>query len=338
MSPAETHFQPFLSSLPVLVLFPHSRCDCRCLMCDIWKDKEAREISREELARHVTTIRDLQVRWVVFSGGEPLLHSDLFRLSDLLRELGIRVTLLSTGLLLKDHARNVAERTDDAILSLDGPEEIHDRIRRVQGAFAHLTQGMVAVRRHRPAFSFACRTTVQRANFRFLRQTVAAARETGFDSISFLAADVRSTAFNRPGGWNEIRQNQIALSVEEIPALEEEIESLIREWETEITTGFIREGAEKLRRIVLHFRAHLGDADAVSPKCNAPWVSAVIESDGSVRPCFFHKILGNIRDKTLIEVLNSEDAVAFRRGLDIPTNPICRHCVCSLHLPEEVVA
>jgi MoaA/NifB/PqqE/SkfB family radical SAM enzyme len=338
MSSPETHSRPFVSSLPVLVLFPHSRCDCRCLMCDIWKDKEAREISREELARHVTTIRDLQVRWVVFSGGEPLLHSDLFRLSDLLRELGIRVTLLSTGLLLKDNARNVAERTDDAILSLDGPEEIHDRIRRVQGAFAHLTQGMVAVRRHRPTFSFSCRTTVQRANFRFLRHTVAVARETGFDSISFLAADVRSTAFNRPEGWNETRQNQVALSEEEIPSLEEEINGLIREYGREIETGFIRESPEKLRRICLHFRVHLGAAEAVSPKCNAPWVSAVIESDGSVRPCFFHKVLGNIRDKTLIEVLNGEDAVAFRRGLDIPLNPICRHCVCSLHLPDGVLA
>ena len=44
----------------------------------------------------------LGVRWVVFSGGEPLMHSDLFRLSDRLRESGIRTTILTTGLLLRE--------------------------------------------------------------------------------------------------------------------------------------------------------------------------------------------------------------------------------------------
>jgi MoaA/NifB/PqqE/SkfB family radical SAM enzyme len=120
--------------------------------------------------------------------------------------------------------------------------------------------------------------------------------------------------------------------------LEEEINALIREYGREIESGFIRENAEKLGRIVLHFRAHLGGAKAVSPKCNAPWVSAVIESDGSVRPCFFHKVLGNIRDNRFMEILNGADAVRFRQGLDIATDPICRRCVCSLHLPDGVLA
>jgi Fe-coproporphyrin III synthase len=329
--------QPSISSLPVLVLFPHSRCDCRCVMCDIWKDGAVRELGLEEVKAHLEAIRKLRVQWVVLSGGEPLLHSHLFGLCDLLRELGIRVTLLSTGLLLKPHAREVATRTNDTIVSLDGPEPIHDQIRRVKGAFARLSEGVADVKRCRPTYSFSCRTTVQRANFRYLRKTVAAARAVGFESLSFLAADVTSTAFNRPGGWNETRQNQIALSGEEIPLLADEMDALIRDCAGEIETGFVRESPEKLRRIVYHFRAHLGGTEAISPKCNAPWVSAVIESDGSVRPCFFHKVLGNIHDNTLLEVLNGAEAIQFRQELDIPTNPICRRCVCSLHLPDGVL-
>jgi len=338
MNSSTTLLESSISSLPVLVLYPHSRCDCRCLMCDIWKQREVREIRPEDLSLHLPAILRLQVQWVVFSGGEPLLHSNLFALSDMLRECGIRVTLLSTGLLLKENALNVAERTDDLILSLDGPEAIHDQVRRVEGAFARLSEGVAEVRRHRTSFPFSCRTTVQRANFRHLRQTVVAARAIGFDSISFLAADVTSSAFNRPHGWNETRQNQIALSNHEIPLLEEEMDRLVQEHRQEIETGFIRESPEKLGRIIDHFRAHLGGAQAVSPQCNAPWVSAVIESDGSVRPCFFHKILGNIRDKTLVEVLNSAEGIRFRQELDIPADPICRRCVCSLHLRDGVRA
>ena len=63
-------------------------------------------------------IERLQVRWVVFTGGEPLMHSNLFALADLLRGRGIRVTILSTGLLFERFAREITEHVDDAIVSL----------------------------------------------------------------------------------------------------------------------------------------------------------------------------------------------------------------------------
>ena len=95
---------PVLESLPVLVLYPHNRCNCRCVMCDIWKIDSADEISVGELERHLADIARLHVEWIVFSGGEPLMHSDLFRLADLVRSRHLRTTLLSTGLLLGRYA------------------------------------------------------------------------------------------------------------------------------------------------------------------------------------------------------------------------------------------
>src|SRR5437016_14675419 len=93
-----------IRALPVLVLFPHNRCNCRCVMCDIWKIRQAREIAARDLAPHLASFRALQVRWVVFSGGEPLLHSDLAGLGKLLRAEGIRVALLTAGLQLEPFA------------------------------------------------------------------------------------------------------------------------------------------------------------------------------------------------------------------------------------------
>ena len=66
--------------------------------------------------------------------------------------------------------------------------------------------------------------------------------------------------------------------------------------------------------------------------CNAPWVSAVIESDGSVMPCFFHKAYGNIYEKDFLEIINSEQAIEFRKKLNVETDPVCQKCVCSLKL------
>ena len=51
-------------------------------MCDIWKTDEHREFSLAQLESQMDAIERLQVRWVVFTGGEPLMHSDLFALSE----------------------------------------------------------------------------------------------------------------------------------------------------------------------------------------------------------------------------------------------------------------
>jgi MoaA/NifB/PqqE/SkfB family radical SAM enzyme len=320
---------PVLESLPVLILYPHSRCNCRCVMCDIWKTDSSQEISAAELERHGKDIARLRVQWVVLSGGEPLMHSDLFRLCRFLRDRNIRITLLSTGLLIERNASQIADCIDDVIVSLDGPREIHDAIRRVPRAFDILAAGVCALHRIKPGLAVAARSTVQSQNCAHLRATVGAARDIRLQSISFLAADVSSEAFNRPGAWNSERQDQVALAADQVGALDAEVEALIAAGEC---GGFVVESAEKLRRIVDHFRSHLSLRVPVAPRCNAPWVSAVLESNGTVRPCFFHSPLGTTANgASLLDVLNGPDAVAFRLGLDVPTNPICQRCVCSLH-------
>ena len=168
-------------------------------------------------------------------------------------------------------------------------------------------------------------------NHRHLRQTVDAARALGLDSISFLAADLTSEAFNRPLLWPAEKQSEIALNLEEVKALEEEIEQLILQYEAGINHKFILEPAAKLRKIARRFREHLGQLTPQAPTCNAPWVSAVVEVDGSVRPCFFHRAIGNITSSTLEEVINGEAAQEFRESLDMENDATCRRCVCSLN-------
>jgi MoaA/NifB/PqqE/SkfB family radical SAM enzyme len=164
-----------------------------------------------------------------------------------------------------------------------------------------------------------------------MRETVAVAKELQFNSISFLAADVSSHGFNRELVWPGERQAEIALAPAEIAILENEIESLIDQYRTEIADRYVVEPPEKLRRIARRFREHLGEMPAEAPICNAPWVSAVVEVDGSVRPCFFHRTVGNIQAATLEEAINSQDALHFRQTLDMAQNPTCQRCVCSLN-------
>jgi MoaA/NifB/PqqE/SkfB family radical SAM enzyme len=321
-----------LGALPILILNVHSQCNCRCVMCDIWKRETNTQIRAADLERHRSSLHNLGVRHVVFSGGEPLLHTDLAALCNFFREQTIRLTLLTTALLLLKRAGDVAALFDDVIISIDGPKEIHDSIRRVNGAYDLIQKGIAALRQHRSTIPITCRCTVQKANHRHLRATVTAAKMLHLDSISFLAADLTSVAFNRPLVWPSDRQSEIALNVKEVTALEDEVEQLIADHTDDINLGYIAETPAKLRRLPRHFREHLGHVLPQSPTCNAPWVSAVVEVDGSVRPCFFHRPIGNLSSDTLEEAVNGEVAQIFRQSLDIATNPTCQRCVCSLNL------
>ena len=320
-----------ITALPILLLNVHEHCNCRCAMCDIWQRKDGRELDLATFARQRESLLRLGVRQVVLTGGEPLLHRDFEGLCSFLRDCGVQVTLLTTGLLLWKYASAVAQGVDEVIVSIDGPEEVHNEIRKVKGAYRSINRGIQEVRKKKEKMPFHGRSTVQKTNHNVLRQTVSGAKSLSLDSISFLAADVTSQAFNRDLVWPTDRQAEIALSREEVEALDNEIEALAQENAEDFCTKYIVESPAKLRRIVRRFREQLGDFTPTAPQCNAPWVSAVMEVDGSVRPCFFHQKVGNFTIQTLEDVINGGDARRFRASLDVEANPICQRCVCSLN-------
>ena len=324
-----------IHALPVLVIFPHNQCNCRCVMCDIWRIREAKQMSPGDLEQQLSPFRRLGVRWVVLSGGEPQLNEKWYFLAQMLRSIGCRITLLTAGLLLKTQAEMVTEHIDDVIVSLDGPAAVHNSIRRIPDAFEQMVDGIRALRQYRPAMPIRSRCTVQRLNRHSLRSVIECAKTIALTSISFLAADLTSTAFNRPEPWPRDRAERVVLTPQEVDELEVEIEQLISEHRADFRSGLIVETPDKLRRIVHHFRGHLGQTENVAPRCNAPWVSAVIEASGDVRPCFFHPALGNIREQSFPEIVNGANALRFRSTLNVAHNQTCKRCVCSLYLEHH---
>jgi MoaA/NifB/PqqE/SkfB family radical SAM enzyme len=323
----------------MLVLMPHSRCNCRCVMCDIWQaNANKQELSRADIEKQMGSLRNLHVQRVVLSGGEALMHQNLWTLCELLREIPIQITLLSTGLLLKTFAADVVKWCDEVIVSIDGSREIHNSIRRVPRAFERMAEGIAALREQRPDYPVSARCVLQRHNFRDLPNIVTAAHEIGLRRISFMSVDVSSTAFNRPEPWQEPRVAEVALDRDETAEFVSIVEDTIQRFAADFERRFISESPDKLRRLPRYYAALNGLGEFPTTVCNAPWVSSVVEADGVVRPCFFHAALGNIHDTSLEDILNAPNAVEFRRTLDVKTNPICKTCVCTLSMGRRTPA
>ncbi|MBC7830031.1 MAG: radical SAM protein [Chitinophagaceae bacterium] len=325
-----------VSSLPIVILMPHSACNCRCVMCDIWKDnKNLKQLTENDISGLLETLKKFGTRQVVMSGGEALLNPNFFRFCEMLKKTDVKISLLSTGLLLKNHALQIVDNIDDIILSLDGDELLHDRIRNVPGAFRKLREGVDSVRKLQPDLKITARTVIHRLNFRNWAAIIDTANNIGLNQISFLPADVSSHAFNREVLWTEPRQHEILIQEKELPELKAILELIVAAYKTEFDEKFIAETPDKLRKIYDYYAAFYGLNDFPYKRCNAPWVSAVIESDGTVKPCFFHEAIGNMREQPLDRILNSEEAIHFRKTLDMETNSTCRKCVCSINLTPK---
>jgi MoaA/NifB/PqqE/SkfB family radical SAM enzyme len=302
-------------------------------MCDIWKDnKNLKQLTEKDMDGLLGSLKKLGTQQVVMSGGEALLNPNFFRFCAILKKQNIRVSLLSTGLTLQKNAEQLLTHVHDIIVSLDGPEEVHDRIRNIPGAFKKLKEGVQYIKSIEPAFKITARTVIHRLNFRYWPSIINAAKEIGLDQISFLPADVSSHAFNRELLWSNQRQYEILPDENELTGLNNLLEQLTEKHKEAFTTGFIAESPEKLRNIYRYYAAFYNRNPFPYKKCNAPWVSAVIEADGTVRPCFFHAPFGNIREQSLDHILNSEEGIRFRKELDIKSNGICVKCVCYLNL------
>jgi Fe-coproporphyrin III synthase len=322
-----------ISVLPVAILMPHSACNCRCVMCDIWKDnKNLKQLTEEDIIGLLQSFKKLGTQQVLMSGGEALLNPKFFRFCEILKPHKIKITLLSTGLTLQKNADHLLKYVNDIIVSLDGDEITHNKIRNIPDAFQKMKEGVQTIKKINPAYRITARTVIHRLNFHCWPAIIDTAKSLGLDQISFLPADVSSHAFNREVLWTDQRQQEVMPVKEQVSQIKQLTEDIIQRYEPDFINRFIAESPDKLRKIPAYYGAMYGDNDFPYKKCNAPWVSAVVEADGTVRPCFFHPSAGNIHKQNLDEILNSEESIRFRKQLDTNKDETCKKCVCYLNL------
>jgi MoaA/NifB/PqqE/SkfB family radical SAM enzyme len=234
-------------------------------------------------------------------------------------------------LLLGQRAEGVVRGFSHVTISLDaGSAELYREIRGVDG-MASVEAGVRRVKEIAPHLPLTARATLHRANYHTLPTIIDTARAMGFDSISFLAADLTSKAFGRerPSGADE--NDALLLNNDDVVRFEAVVERTVTSHREAFESGFVAQGADDLRRLPRYYAAMRGEVNFHPVRCDAPWVSVVVEADGTVRPCYFHPSVGNVRQKPLARIIQ-EDLRSFLRELDVSGNRICQRCTCSLHV------
>jgi MoaA/NifB/PqqE/SkfB family radical SAM enzyme len=312
-----------LERLPLVTLYLTERCNSRCVTCDYWRHGRV-DMNLEAVQRLIPGLQRLGTQVALLSGGEPLLNPEWPSIARALRDAGLKVWLLTSGLSLAKHARRAADVFDAITVSLDGTDrETYQAIRGLD-AFENVCDGIRAAADHGVAAGL--RVTLQRANFRQLPAFVSLAKDLSARQVSFLAVDVANPhAFGRTEGFSI----DLALRPDELPVLDELLRTMESECAAEFRSGFIAENPAKLRRILQYFGAIHGKSPYPEVRCNAPEFSAVVGATGRVQPCFF---ISGPPDAgvDLPLALNSEPMARLRSNIRAGERLECKTCVCSM--------
>jgi len=196
----KTHFilnhvyQEFLGGLPhINYLFSKPTqislcinwmCNLKCKQCYIWKSN-VRGISFEEIKKILVEMRNwLGPFHLTITGGEPLLRDDISNIIKFSSDLGIVTNLITNGVLLN---KSIVEKLHHSglnllIISIDGPEKIHDFVRGYEGAYYKILNN-IKYAKNRLKIRIA--TIILKQNLDYLVELIKWTEENKFSGIIF---------------------------------------------------------------------------------------------------------------------------------------------------------
>jgi len=312
-------------------------CNLRCTMCGQWGESGAfnefsneilrQRLSVEEFGKIIEDVKGFKPNITLF-GGEPMLHPQWLEIVRLVKQAGLRCNIVTNGTLIKKNAAEIiAAGLDEIIFSLDGPEEIHDRIRRIPGTFKLSIEGFQRLnelkkqnRSKKPIVNINC--TLWEDNYRYIDETIKVAEwieaaGLTFHHLLFLSKPTVQDFLlfftdhfkQRPSDW-------IGFARTDTPEID--VDFLLEKIRT-VNAGHYRTNVSfypnlseaEIRQWYSQFEF---ESTSYKNRCLSLWLTAYIFPDGSVRP--YHSMNytpGNVRENKFTEIWNNADYQNYRK-------------------------
>lgn len=202
------HLRRGLAAPEKVAMVLTNRCNCRCLMCDLWR---TREVGNELPAERWIALLDELHSWtrtlrLRFVGGEVLLKPGVYDIIRSAVHLGFNVNLISNGLALESE-RNYRKLMNTGLrfitFSLDGKDAaIHDRHRGIPGIHDVVTEVIRRMKRERPAMCVSLICIIMRETAPQLAEYAQWAEELGVDRIMFQPLAENLGRPEKRAGWH----------------------------------------------------------------------------------------------------------------------------------------
>jgi heme d1 biosynthesis radical SAM protein NirJ len=291
---------------PVVIWNLIRRCNLTCKHCySISADTDfPGELSTQQLFTVMDDLKQFRVPVLILSGGEPLLHPDIFEISHRAKKMGFFTALSSNGTLITEN--NIGAIRDvgyDYVgVSIDGIAETHDEFRRMDGGFKAAMHGLRLCRD--AGLKVGLRFTMTQDNAKELPQLLQLMEDEGIDKFYF-------SHLNYAGRGNKNRKDDVFLNTTRwaMDLLFERALSDVRKGrETEFVTGnndadgvyLLHWVQQRYPEQAAHMQAKLEQWGGNSSGVNV----ANIDNLGNVHPdtMWWNYSLGNVKERPFSEI------------------------------------
>jgi len=302
-------------------------------------------VGLERLCEIIDEVRSFRPR-IMLWGGEPFLYPHLLAFIQYIKDNSLRLQIITNGTLLERYASALVRlRVDRVVVSIDGPEEIHDLIRGVPHTFQRIKRGLEELERSKRATrtrypELVANFTITPLNYTHLRETIELLEGLPIQALIVshmwytteeLATRHRSLFLelfhSEVHSWKGLLQDVSGIDLERLAQQLEVVTGL--QWRLPITfIPFLRTRDE----LWAYYREP--ENTLQHHRCLVPWRTTAILPDGSLTPCSDRPdyIVGNIREKGLKELWGNPRYHLFRQVLrEKGLFPLCYRC-CELFL------
>jgi len=156
-------------------------CNSRCITCDVWKSGFQTDLTIQELKNVFYQLKEIGIKIIGFTGGEPLLRKDITELIKEAKKItGAQVYIVTNGILLKKKAKEIIDAGIDWIaISLDGIEKTDEKIRGVPGHFKMVIDGINELKKIKKDFKINVGTTILKDNISEIPELIELCKELG---------------------------------------------------------------------------------------------------------------------------------------------------------------
>ena len=302
-------------------------------------------MTKKEITSLIDQIASNRSR-IYFSGAEVFSRRDAIDIIEYASNKGIPVALTTNGTLIDDKTSRRLSQLSKLRLnfSIDGPEDVHDKIRGTGNYKKTIStiERIVAYRSNKNSPVITTNTTFSPEILGRTTEMIHHLSRTGVDSISF--QHLWFTSENRINYNNQILLRRFKIlndngpkshlittfSADYIDKLSEEV-SLLQTKRYEVP---VRVNPRLTKDEVVKYYYDLNFT--VKKFCDIPWNKILIKANGDALFCPDEWItefkLGNVREASLLDLWNSEQAKIFRQSmLRDGLLPVCARC-CSINM------
>ena len=297
-------------------------CNMRCKHCGSGcAEKQEGELNTDEALRLCDELKTLEIQSVSLSGGEPTLRRDWPAIAKKLTDYGIQTNMITNAWLLDEPLVLEAKKASITTIavSIDGLEETHDHIR-LKNSFIKCIAALKLIKTHGILPSVI--TAVNKLNIDELEEMYLLLKDIGIDTWQLQIA--------LPMG-NFKQQTAFYLEPYHINQIIDFAHSKLPE-QMKIVLG---DNIGYYNKKILDIYQKISPDGAYWQGCTAGRYSIGILHNGDITGCTSMRdkqfIEGNIRERSLVDIWNSEDTFLWNRQFNKTSlKGLCAKCQYSL--------